>query len=74
MTCSHFFITYVFGVCQIMHLDFGIILVKAIIIIKLVLLALSIENKNNQIGIYMVSLGKGFLMMKMMTVLLWVIK
>lgn len=62
-----------FGVCQIIHLDFGIILAKAIYTIKLVLPAL-IENKNNQIAIYIVSLGKDFLMIKMMTILLWGIK
>ena len=57
-----------------MLLGLGIILVKAIYIIKLVLLALSKENKNNQITIYMISIDKDFLLIKMMTILLWEMK
>ena len=57
-----------------MPLGLRIILVKAIYIIKLVLLALSKENKNNQITIFMISLGKDSLLIKVITILLWEMK
>jgi hypothetical protein len=53
---------------------FGTILIRAIYIINGVLLTLAIENKNNQIAVYMVFLGKDFLIIKMVTVLLWGLK